>query len=344
MEANRPTPPSKPSEPELPKSISRKLEKLDLLDGAEFKTIRKEAEDFYRLGGADDAYRSEWQKKHPGKKFVREAAEHDEFYAEHDPLERVGEDDWDEASDRLVTRRATEIARTTASETLSKRDQESKRGTAAQQATATIDRIFTKSVSSLSPELAELVKDPEKLNTLNVHNPLAAHVSVVAANQYVPVINGIEEIFSAGEKFDAKNPNHRAVDQVGVELEDLLSRSDPKLIRRGNRDFATMAEVMSMPVAERGKFWTIGREELLRYVESRQIEVAADLYKRLRDPQLAANGRQAQDVAPPPGQAPAAPIANSPSIGATAAAPPPGTQTGGGADPKPSGFFASIRG
>lgn len=341
MEASRPTVQPK-SAPELPKAISRKLEKLDLLDGSEFKTIRKEAEVFYSPGGLEETYRSEWSRKNPGKKFDRTATEHDDFYSDNDPLVQVSEDDWEEARDRFAISKATESARNAAADTISKKDQEARRGSAVQQATETVDRIFAKSIAGLSPELAELAKDPAKLSTLPKVDKVAAHVAVQTARKYEGAINGVEEIFSAGEKFDPKNPAHQAVDGLGVELEDILLRAQPKDRRKGELEFSTMAEYSQMTPAEKRKHWTIGRGDLLNFIEYRQTQEAMSLYKDLTDSRPVAGGRPAENGSVNTDTA-TAPPSNSPSIGSSVAAPPPGTPNSSGGKGNTGGFFGSLR-
>lgn len=346
MKANRapekpePVAPEKVT-PEIPKAIARKLEKLSTLEDErpEFKVVTERAKKFYSTGGEEERYRSEWLKKNPGQKFDRTDEEHDDFYVKHDPLSIVTEEDWEEADDRMLTRRAEQIALKTTADTLSKKELEQRRVQAGESAVQTVDRIFTKAIKSLPGFTGDAAKDRERLGRLNEEDPIAAHVSVQIAKRDEPVIHGIEELFTAGAPFNPNNPTHQAVDRVGVELEDAILRVPADKRRRGSQEFSTMENYLRMSPSEKKRHWTIGREELVNFVETRQVGEVKKLYEELTRGRLVGKSGGAEVAAGAAASLSPAAHVNSPSIGSAAPAPAPGSGGSSSSGQNENGFF-----
>jgi hypothetical protein len=337
--ANQAPAPEKAKAPELPSGVSRKIELLSYLekDKPEVKAIASKAAEFHRKGGALDAYKAKWQEENPKKKFDLGDDEHDEFMADNDPLFNVQEEDWEQAREYKIEKRAAEIAQETTSKTLSQRDQEAAKTTSKSEARQAVDKIALTALASFSPEYAELVKTPEKLSSLDKDDPIAEHALLQSVQRHAPVIEAVTEVFG-GVPFNPKDARHAEVERVGIHIEDRIAALPQEDQMRSGKRFVTMQEWNGLTAAQKKKTWSLSKDDIINYLGATIQNEAATTYKRLKP------AKQVTETSPKPAETTATESAadaasnDSPSVGGSAA-PPPGGKAGPSGSNSPGRFF-----
>lgn len=334
----------KPEEPVMPAEVIKKSELIDILDKEvpELKGLKAATTEFYKPGGLEEQYRKQWMADNPGKPFKKDSEEHDEWFAENDPLVKVQDDQWDDARDLRATKRATDIAQRTTQRAFDEQNQRQAVERSAGETRTALDEIAIDTISGLSPELAEKAKDPSKLQ-LNEEDPVAEHVLLQSINRYAPAVRGVIEIFG-GVPYDPVNPTHKAVNDIGVELEDQLAKMPVKGALRGNLQFSKISDYSRMPASEQAKHWTIGKQDILNYVKILSKKQSTDLYNQLTKRKLGTKTEPGTTNGKPQKQEEPEETIASPSVGSTTPAPPAGGANGSANGSNGSRFVKSFLG
>lgn len=345
VEATQPKPikVEKPPEPELPKGVSKKLELIEILEkeNPAYKGLKEKTQEFYKPGGIEEQYRKEWIKENPGKQFNKGDEEHDQFFANNDPIVQVEEDDWDEAREIRATTKAESRAMQSTRAALDEVNHRQIGERSAIKTKQKIDEIALETVAELSDELREKAKEPSKLNTLDEDDPIAEHVLIQAVNRYAPAVKGAIEVFD-GIPFNPRDPAHKAVSDLGVELEDALMAMPPDKTIRGNKRFATIQQLQRMTASEQSKYWSVNQDDILKFIKGRVQKEAVAAYGKLNKKKLPSNpsGATVPEVTQKLDE-PEERI-KSPTVGSSASAPPPGDKNGSGSGAQQSPFVKSF--
>lgn len=324
IEAQKPQKTEKPEAVELPKPIARKAEALKALEKEDpkYAGLSQKIEEFYKPNGIKEKYISEWKKANPGKKFVEDDEEHDEFLADNDPLASVSEDELEYARDLLVEQRVAERANRVVNERFTKEQQKEAVIQAKESAKRKLDNLAMEAIQEIAPDIA---KDPERLRKLDEEDPLAEHILTNTIRQVAPIIETTSELFT-GTEFDAKNPVHLQVERYAEDLQNKLSAMGDRA-RKGDREFVPIEQYAKLSARDRAKAWTIGAEELIKYVSNLAKHHATSEYGRLtKGRKLVAesgpngSGKQADKPADAPKKS-----VDSPTVSASTPSPPPGT-------------------
>jgi hypothetical protein len=328
---------------ELPRGISRRMEALRILEEEEpsYKGISKKVEDFYKPGGLKDRYRQNWERENPGKQFDDQDESHDDFFAKNDPLSKVAEEDLEYARDRLVEKRAEEIAERKISRKLESKSTEERRTQAKSAAKQAVDNFALETLASFSDEYAEKVKTPEKLRSLDEDDPIAEHVLVQVVNVTAPVIEAAHEVFS-GVPFDEKNAAHIEMERQAIELQEKLLQMGSQA-RRDGRQFVPITQYGKLSAEDKARAWTIGMEDVVKYVRINASKVAKSTYAKLSGKKLVAKTQQQESKAKSgEEQESHGSSDSSPSVGASTVAPPPGKSLQPPIKKPGDSFFASM--
>lgn len=338
---------AEPPKVELPVAMQRRVESLALLEKSDpaYKGIADRATEFYRKGGAEDAYKEAWLKANPGQEFDNEDEAHDAFYEKHDPLVKLKPEELEYARDLWAEKRAEEIANGTISRTLKTQEVEGAKKSAKAEADTVLTSFVAETLKGISPAHADLVTSEEKFKTLAEFDPLANHVIGQQFEAVSPLIEGAVELFS-GVNFDEKNRVHIGVEQKVEELQERLLKMGASA-NRGQQRFVPLVEYMKLPQKEQPKYWTIGKGEIVSYLQATAKSTALAMYSKLsKGRSLAGESTGAASAADAPkveAKADPAPVPSpSPSVGSSFPTPAPGT-SGAPAQPrKGDSFFKSF--
>lgn len=341
IEAQKPQKAEKPEPVELPKPIARKAEALKVLEKEDpkYAGLSRQIEDFYKPKGLKEQYIEQWKKANPGKKFVEDDEEHDEFLSEHDPLAKISEDELEYARDLLVEQRVAEKASRVVNERFSKEQQKEAVQQAKQTAKQRLDGLAMEAIQEIAPDIA---KDPERLRKLDEEDPLAEHILTGTIRSVAPIIETTSELFT-GAEFDPKNPVHLQVEQYAEDLQSkLLAMGDRA--KRGDREFVPIEQYAKLPAKDRSKAWTIGADDLIKYVSNLAKNHATSEYQRLtkgRKP-VANSGHNGSEAQPKKAADAPAKTIESPTVSASTPAPPPGTAVSTAPTRPGEAFFKSF--
>ena len=266
--------------PELSASDKRKvavLTRLSELQPDKYKDIAKRYQDSVV---ALAEYAQKWEQAHPGETFDEAAAEHEEFFKQHDV-------DWDDEdyTDAQADIKAEERVAGTKKE-LDSRLSEIERQGKLREATATIATEQTTAAQrlwkALGDDFADVVKpdgsvDATKLKAMQEADPDAFNVRLRAAQaldlevaELYKVMNGLAPFITDPPKegspdFPKKMIEyrvHQAISQFASQCEQrMMQQAEADRTNKEGKFFLPAAEYWKLPKAKREAHWTFSHQD-----------------------------------------------------------------------------------
>lgn len=265
-------------------AIIKRLEKKDAYKGKGL------AEKYLESFKKSDAYESEWLAKNPGREFDPEADEHEAFYKSVDVVNKIDEDDWEEAKDALVREEAKAEALKEVKgdlEPIAKRQKlidEQPRINASRVEAASVffggmgepfKEVLGKGGQINFDAIAKLV-ETEPLNAAVFE---AAQRTEVFAEQLHRLVRGLPEM-DAGPGVPHVSPDQ--VDRFILEQEQLFASLPAASFDEGGhidpqgRRFATAEDYNAMTPERRKGYWRFSEDQLRRMYAAAQAEQAKE--------------------------------------------------------------------
>jgi hypothetical protein len=314
--------------PEFSKADGIRLKRLEVIaeEFPEHKELATQAKNFYRKGGLRDQYRQKWEEANPDGTFDEEDEVHDTWFEKNDPMERVGKDELEIANEVLLERRAKEEAGNRVNDVLSKREQAERLKAAESTADSVIKDVAAEALRSMGFE--EALNDKAKLASLQTDEPLAAHILITEMAGATPLITSFVELFN-GKAYNQSNPAHVEAGKLFGGLESLLSKlPDEEMAKffpeKAKLQFATVDQWEAMTPVQKRTRWTLGQDEVLKYIRDDVSNKAKTLFEKLKSksPKPATQPETKKTAEAPSAEA----KTTSPSISATTVTPVPGKE------------------
>lgn len=287
-EANRLANENKPAAKEAEEDDT--LSEADKRDLEVFKYLEKQNPDryagatkkFLKFTKEFDKYRTKWEEENPDKPFDPQAADHDQFYAKHQPPH-----DPDELEEARLNMKVE--AR------LKEKDKESderygklETKIIEQELAPVIDKRAASAVAAMvnevDPELAKVLseKGPDAVSDAD---PIAFEVLDKSALELRQALAELEKLShpSGRFKFDPRNQIHGFLDRFASGLENSIKDLPVDEQVRDGKIFATQAEMRSIPKAQQGRYWTLGPEDISTALVSETASGAKKIIKVERD-------------------------------------------------------------
>ena len=226
----------------------------------------------------EQAYRTAWEKEHPGERFDENSSEHDDFF---DGLpDPVDQKDFRVAAREVDKREVVAELRpeidTLRSEVHQSRKEKEIEPLIAQRAMSTISEVL----GAINPEYAKLAGDEASLNKLSEDDPIASDIAYAVATDAIREVADVVRLHSQVVKFDQRNPVHMSIWKVAHDAErDIAALPVRDRLDESQRMFATREEYAAMSPVERSKHWILGQEALITILHGRATEKARTLYK-----------------------------------------------------------------
>lgn len=239
---------------DLPQKVLAELDvyvALQELNPKEYGTILKQYSEFNQK---EAGYMRKWEREHPGQSFDKEADEHEDFYAEHEP--QVEDVDFRKAL-RAVSKRE-------AMDEIAPRIEEVNRKiriTEVEPRAKTIAGAVVQGVmAAVNPEFS----DQKNVDADPVAKQILAQTQQLA-HQYV---GSIVRLFEGAELYNEQNPTHREIVEIAMHTEQqiLLMPEDERLDQSG-RPFVARQQFNAMTPDQQARHWSLGADELASVVQ-----------------------------------------------------------------------------
>lgn len=275
---DEPPAPEQP-QPRLNEKQQRKLthiKKLEELYPGQYKGLSNRFEAF---ANAEIDYKAQWEKDNPGETFDPEAPEHDRFYTKHEIT--YDKEEYLEAVAEVRADAKTKALR----EEFERQRRE----------------------AEMKPKLQEMRKEVRKQVVKEFQEqidlPVVGETISRQATYAEDVAETIHSLFN-GADFDANNPIHANAERLTVMAEQAMLRQPATSLVDGNgRQFATLAEFMSMTPAQQGRHWTLSADHATQFaigaIQAATKEQVSKQVESLEKYVAAKGGAAAPKVAPP---------------------------------------------
>lgn len=234
---------------------------------------------------AEDAYKLEWVKQNPGKRFNDTDEEHDSFFNSVVPV--YDEDDYADTRTAIKTRPLEEKLKSTEklAEKLTKIEEAEEVRRVEPVASQAGMTAAVEVLRQIDPTLPDKLKTPEAVKAAQEADPDMHEIVVTHARRASELVGmGVKILESGGKGIDFNSPSVKdftsAKDSIERQIK-ALPRED-QLDLEGRR-FATWNEYASMPEADRERHWFLDQKNLAAAIPAAEGHVARQKIAALTD-------------------------------------------------------------
>lgn len=237
---------------------------------------------------ASDAYKAEWQKQNPGKRFDHNDEEHDGFFNSVEPV--YDEDDYSDTRTAMKMRPLEEKLKSTEklAEKLTKIEEQAEVRRVEPVASQAGMAAAVEVLRQIDPTLPDKLKTPEAVKAAQEADPDMHEIVVTHARRAAELVGvGVRMLESGGKGVDTASPEVKAFLSAKNSIEaqiKALPREDQ--VDQEGRRFATWDEYIQLTTADpqaASRYWFLDQKNLAAAIPAAESNLAKQKIAQLND-------------------------------------------------------------